>query len=39
MTLSRHEAGAHQVDPEVDLAMYHCMTRVVNKVRLFDDSA
>ena len=28
-----------KVDPEVDQAMYHCMTRVVNKERLFDDTA
>ena len=28
-----------KVDPEVDQAIYHCMTRVVNKERLFDDTA
>ena len=28
-----------KVDPDVDEAMYHCMTRVVNKERLFDDTA
>jgi len=28
-----------KVDPELDQAMYHCMTRVVNKERLFDDTA
>jgi REP element-mobilizing transposase RayT len=28
-----------KVDPETDEAVYHCMTRVVNKERLFDDPA
>ena len=28
-----------KVDPGTDLAVYHCMTRVVNKERLFDDPA
>ncbi|MEO6006129.1 MAG: transposase [Opitutus sp.] len=28
-----------KVDPEVDQAIYHCMTRVVNKERLFDETA
>ena len=28
-----------KVDPETDQAVYHCMTRVVNKERLFDDTA
>jgi REP element-mobilizing transposase RayT len=28
-----------KVDPNVDQAMYHCMTRVVNKERLFDGTA
>ena len=28
-----------KVDPNVDQAMYHCMTRVENKERLFDDTA
>jgi REP element-mobilizing transposase RayT len=28
-----------KVDPDVEEATYHCMTRVVNKERLFDDTA
>ena len=28
-----------KVDPATDQAVYHCMTRVVNKERLFDDPA
>ncbi|MEI6106323.1 MAG: transposase [Opitutae bacterium] len=28
-----------KVDPATDQAVYHCMTRVVNKERLFDDTA
>ena len=28
-----------KVDPETDEGVYHCMTRVVNKERLFDDPA
>jgi len=28
-----------KVDPEVDQAVYHCMSRTVNKERLFDDTA
>ena len=28
-----------KVDPESDQAVYHCMTRTVNKERLFDDPA